>query len=117
MNKRLFAHSRDEAVRAAFYKVLRGQTVGEAFEELAKAPAPRFYVSFEEARRNVSRISRGLHPQRANANRIEMYKELCRRWKLTRAKGFEVLAAIIQEPAPSFYLSIGRLKSIVYRTR
>jgi hypothetical protein len=52
-------------------------------------------------------------------NKIEMYKELYRRY-MKQNKGnvgnYTILESIIEEPAPSFYLDAGSFRGIVYRT-
>ena len=54
-----------------------------------------------------------------NKNKIEMYKELYRRY-MKQCKGkvgnYTILESIIEEPAPSFYLDAGSFRGIVYRT-
>ena len=38
--------------------------------------APRFYISYEEARRNVKRIFKGYSPRCVSSTRTEMYNDL-----------------------------------------
>lgn len=48
--------------------------------------APRFYVSYENARRYVSKIDRGKPLGLKNKNTILMYEELYRRYKEYKEK-------------------------------
>ena len=40
--------------------------------------APRFYISYEEARRNVKRIFKGYSPRCVSSTRTEMYNDLAK---------------------------------------
>lgn len=79
------------------------------------SPAPRFYISYEEARRYVSRMERGKPIPLKNKLRFEQIKELHRRWKLTGSTRYVPLVGIIDSPAPSFYLSHHHILSIIYK--
>ena len=56
-------------------------TQNEVIEQAAKGSAPRFYVTFENARRFVSLLMRGKPLPITNRNKIAMYKEIYRRYK------------------------------------
>ena len=100
----------------AYHECLRECKRSEvAFEQLAMAPAPRFYVDFELARRMVSLIERGLPLPIKNENKIAMFEELHRRWKKRGAASFEPLREIVNEPAPCFYRDCETMKGVVYR--
>ena len=103
-------------VVAAYYECLREYKRSDvAFEQLAKAPAPRFYVEFELARRMVSLIERGRPLPIKNKNKIAMFEELHRRWKKMGAASFEPLQEIINEPAPRFYRDCNTMKDVIYK--
>ena len=94
-------------------------TQNEVIEHAARSTAPRFYVTFENARRFVSLLMRGKRLPIVNKNKVEMYKEIYRRWRARQKGGrnrYLVLADIILEPAPSFYLSEDRIKGCYYRS-
>lgn len=80
--------------------------------------APRFYVSYENARRYVSRIERGKPLGFKNKNTILMYQELYRRYKeykdRTGIVGFSILTKILQEKAPSYYIDLKTFREIIY---
>lgn len=106
---------KDDVVEA-YHECLRAHKRSDAaFEQLTKAPAPRFYVDFELARRMVSLIERGRPLPIQNENKIAMFEELHRRWKKRGVASFEPLQEIINEPAPSFYRGRDTMKSVVYK--
>ena len=80
--------------------------------------APRFYVSYENARRYVSKIDRGKPLGLKNKNTILMYEELYRRYKEYKEKtgfvGYQILAKILQEKAPSYYIGLKTFREIIY---
>ncbi len=83
--------------------------------------APRFYISYEEARRNVKRIMSGRSPRCASPTRIEMYNDLANLLagylrRRPRAGFNEALGAVLAEKsAPRFYLSERSALLIIYR--
>ena len=85
----------------------------------ANSPAPRFYCTFENARRMVSLLDRGKELPIENEKKIQMYKELHRRFVEARNKtgvnSFSLLEDIINQPAPSFYLSLEAFRPLVYK--
>lgn len=96
-------------------------TQNEVIEHAARSTAPRFYVTFENARRFVSLLMRGKRLPIVNKNKIEMYKEIYRRYKArlkdcNKRYRYIILESIIEEPAPSFYLDEETFRGIVYRT-
>lgn len=118
---------RKEDVQEAYFKAskelreLNPRTKqSDIFAYALKTGAPRFYVSFENARRYISLMARGKKIPITNANKLAMYTEIYRRYcgriaKSTEARAFTVLEDIIEEPAPSFYLDMWTFQGIVYR--
>jgi hypothetical protein len=96
-------------------------TQNEVIETASMSKAPRFYVTFENARRFISLLMRGKPLPIVNENKVKMYKEIYRRYK-TRVKDanarykYLILESIIEEPAPSFYLDEETFRGIVYKT-
>ena len=96
-------------------------TQDEVIKHAVKSKAPRFYVTFENARRFVSLLSRKKKLPLINSNKLSMYKEIYRRY-MKRVKEcserykYIILEQIIEEPAPSFYLDENTFRGIVYRT-
>ncbi len=96
-------------------------TQNEVIEHAARRSAPRFYVTFENARRFISLLSRKKKLPLINGNKLDMYKEIYKRY-LQRVKDcskrykYLILEKIIEEPAPSFYLDEETFRGIVYKT-
>ncbi len=96
-------------------------TQDEVIKHAVKKKAPRFYVTFENARRFISMLARKKKLPLINSNKLAMYKEIYRRY-MQRMKDesnrykYVILEQIIEEPAPSFYLDEDTFRGIVYRT-
>lgn len=96
-------------------------TQSEIIEYAVKSEAPRFYVTFENARRFVSLLSRKKKLPIVNENKLEMYKEIYRRYmqqmkECNKRYKYLILEKIIEEPAPSFYLEEETFRGIIYKT-
>lgn len=116
---------RKDAVVKTFFETVKKMksknekvTQEEIFSDASKCAAPRFFVTFEIARRLISAMVNKRRLPIKNKNKIEMYKELYRRY-IKQSKGqignYTILESIIEEPAPSFYLDAGSFRGIVYR--
>ena len=87
-----------------------------------ESPAPRYYITFEEARRNVSRILRGETLNRGNKTNSKMYEDLAEKVKEYNIKhdkdiiDFNCLFNIIDSPAESFYLSKHTILAIISKS-
>lgn len=93
----------------------------EVIEHACKSSAPRFFVTFENARRFVSLLMRGKELPITNKNKLAMYMEIynryCERIKECDSRyKYVILESIIEEPAPSFYLDEETFRGIVYTT-
>lgn len=96
-------------------------TQNEVIEYAVKSEAPRFYVTFENARRFVSLLLRKKKLPIVNENKLEMYKEIYRRYikqmkDCNKRYKYLILEKIIEEPAPSFYLEEETFRGIIYKT-
>ena len=107
------------------YKELRKvkpfATQNEVIEYAAKRKAPRFYVTFENARRFISILARKKKLPIINENKVAMYKEIFRRYMQqvkdsNKRYKYLILEKIIEEPAPSFYLEEETFRGIIYKT-
>lgn len=111
-----------EDIVNALYKAMSenpDKKIGELFEIACKMPAPRFYVTFELARKYVSMLDRGLSLPLTNENKKRLYQELHRR--LNRKRGdkkgyYKLLEEIIASPAPCFYMDAETFKQVFYKT-
>ena len=86
------------------------------------SPAPKNYVSYAEARRFVSRIHNKKSIKIKNKERLDMYHSIYNKWykyitdnniKSLKYK-YSILDTIINNEAPSFFLSKYRIKEILY---
>ncbi len=96
-------------------------TQNEVIEQAVKSEAPRFYVTFENARRYISLMARKKEVPIVNKNKKNMYQEIYSRYlkRMRETKEhcrFVILERILEEPAPSFYLDEETFRGIVYKT-
>ena len=120
---------RKQAIIDTFFETLKKcrkidpfATLEKIIEKAANTKAPRFFVSFENARRFVSMLVRNKRLPLVNKNKVELYKELFRRYKKQRQEDFTsrvinytLLEKIIEEPAPSFYLDTETFRCLLYK--
>lgn len=106
----------------ALYKAMSenpDKKIEELFETARKMPAPRFYITSENARCFVSMLDRGLELPLKNENKKRMYQELYNRLKKKRGdkkKCYFLLEEIITSSAPEFYMDAETFKHIFYKT-
>ena len=106
----------------AFYKAMSlnpDKKIGELFDIARKMEAPRFYVTFENARLFVSMLDRGLELPLTFESKKRMYQELYNRLKKKRGdkkKCYQLLEEIITSPAPEFYMDVETFKQVFYKT-
>ena len=120
---------RKQAIIDTFFETMKNcrkidpfASLEKIIEKAAATTAPRFFVSFENARRFVSMLVRKKRLPLVNKNKVEMYKELFRRYKKQRQEDFTsrvinytLLEKIIEEPAPSFYLDTETFRCLLYK--
>ena len=100
--------------------IKEGYSVDSAIRKAAQSPAPRFYVGLAHARRYASQIARGIPIATSNPVRTEMYTEILRRYfdsGATLPINSNRLAAILEQPAPSWYRDIETLRQIYYKVK
>lgn len=111
-----------EDVVNAFYKAMSenpDKKIGELFEIARLLPASRFYVTFDNARRFVSMLDRGLELPLTFESKKRMYQELYSRLKKKRGDKkwcYTLLEEIITSPAPEFYMDAATFKDVFYKT-
>ena len=120
---------RKQAIIDTFFETLKScrkidpfASLEKIIEKAASNAAPRFFVSFENARRFVSMLVRKKSLPLVNKNKVELYKELFRRYKKYRQEdytstviNYTLLEKIIEEPAPSFYLDTETFRCLLYK--
>ena len=85
----------------------------ELVSKAVHSPAPKFYITYEMARRNVSALLRGLHTDCNNKLKMQMYADIARltiddqRRHKRYADDFNgaLMAVLSEYPAPRFYIS------------
>ena len=109
-------------LREAFFKVTSthpGMLYRDAYKVAAESGAPRFYCTYEQARRFVSLINRKQPLPLKQENKRRMYRGIYKKWKAAGYTTFKALYEIINSPAPSFYLSETTVMAFgrIYRKR
>lgn len=98
------------------------KNLNQIVDIIYSSPAPRYYVSYAEARRIVSRIHNKKSIKIKNKERLNMYHSIYDKWykyitdnniKSLKYK-YYILDTIINNEAPSFFLSKYRIKEILY---
>lgn len=107
---------------ARLYEEKDSTNLDEVFTRTASAPARRFYVTPERAAIVVQQIHKGLSIASMRPPRREMFMEIYSRvralrqekpqWSLAR-----LCTAVVQQPAPSFYLTPKSVKVIIYKIK
>lgn len=110
----------NEAVKQLQYRGLPPSNLRTIIRHAMSLGAPRFYVSFDKAARFVSLLHRGKSIPVKSPRRIALYTELHRRYEAFLKEhpsyegNYSILREILQEPAPSFYISHKSFTQIRY---
>lgn len=118
---------RDKSIREEYFNTIKSLckvkpyiSNDEIVKEMLKKPAPRFFISYESARRIISLMQRGENINIQNKNKRQMYNDLYEAFLKCKKKmnvpGYCILKIILEEEAPSYYVSSYTMRSIVYRT-
>lgn len=113
---------RERDFMAAYRNVaMRCSTNIEAYRLAIKQPAPRFYVTAEQARHHVRLYAQPAGRASRKISRdctLRMYDEITRRYNeyMESGKGrfmttLQVLNKILSEPAPEFYITLSTAQS------
>ena len=106
-------------IRALAFKLRKenpGITLDKVADRIMSMPAPRFYITFENARRFVSAMVRGTYVPHQNKYRELMYRDLYRKFiemdaeEKSRKGVYHILHKILNSEAPSFYVSKDTIK-------
>jgi hypothetical protein len=106
----------------ALYKAMQenpDKKISELFDIARKMEAPRFYITFDNARRFVSMLDRGLELPLTFESKKRMYQELYNRLKKKRGdkkKCYFLLEEIITSSAPEFYMDAVTFEQLFYKT-
>lgn len=118
-----FVRQRDRALLDAFNRILSSgdkPSVNEACLRVAQSPSPRFWVSPERATIVVGAMLAGRPMPRMRQSKRDMFNEIFSRFNAMRAAApgisiYDAVSVIINQPAPSFYLSARTVALFVYR--
>lgn len=113
---------RKQAVLDCYYTTLKEMTaknpkvlICDVIEAASKKPAPRIYTTADVAARNVSLLYRGKSATASKEKRA-MYNYIKREVdKYLGSKPYkQIVAEIINRPAPSFFICSAHFRKIVY---
>lgn len=118
---------REKSIRDAYFDALKNTkgkssyvSTDDIIRGLMCISAPRFFITYDNARRIISLMHRGKKLPISNENKVEMYKEIYRRYIEYKSEmnisGYHILEKIIEEPAPSYYVNLETMKGIVYKS-
>ena len=120
-----FTHERNRDIMRVYRERLAEATVivmPAIFELVAQSPASRFWVSEERAAAVVAAMEAGKPMPRMRSNKREMFGEIYRRYLIMRKdcpgkSAYELVARIVNQPAPKFYLTPRTVGEFIYRIR
>lgn len=114
MSKAPYERKKEKAVALtrAFHMMLsknRGMSVTQLIEKLEELPAPRFYVSTQNAINMVNRIKSG-RAMNIRGKRREMFNEIMSRLEEEKRRhpqklSYDQMEDVLAQPAPSFYMT------------
>lgn len=121
-----FTSERNMLLITRFREMIARQSsasVSNLFKDVANSPSPRFWVSEERAAEVISKMMKGEKlPGRMYAGKKEMYLEIYRRVKRLKEKDPQarlshLVFRVVNQEAPSFYLSWERVYQLVQSNR
>lgn len=117
---------RNDDLRQTFKRCLTqydSRNVYDIFELMTRQPAKRFYISEQRAYRLVYARCNGRDwPENMMPSRRRMMEEIfcrvqCRMARRPDASLADLVFEVVNEPAPSFYMTRGSIKTIFYDSR
>ena len=125
MRTGILKRQRSEAIRDSYFnavKIINNPSAqqDDIIKVALSMEAPRFYTTYESAQRFVSLLERGKKLPIKNKRKVEIYKEIHRRYHELKTKygisSYSILEQIISSPAPSYYISHETFKYIFYKS-
>lgn len=100
----------------------RYTSMSDLFEALVKMPSQRFWVSEERAAIVIASMLRGDNLLSMRSTKREMFQEIYRRCIKILGEDSSVplcrvVATVVRQPAPSFYMTAGSAKVLFYSIR
>jgi hypothetical protein len=120
-----FTHERNtDLLRAFRVQMLQARHIRmtDIFSRVVQMPSSRFWVSEERAAIVVSSMLHGRPLTGMRESKKRMFREIYRRVVILRAADArrplsDIVSEVIHQPAPSFYMSPGSAKEIIYRIK
>ncbi len=116
---------RNAELLAAYRREVAGVSMvvrPDVLARVAASPASRFWVSVERAAVVIRTIEAGRRLPPMRPNRLEMFREIHRRFVRLRdtsphMSARDILSEVILSPAPCFYLTPRTVGEIIYRIK
>ena len=120
-----FGHKRNEELWLAYRRAIAESgvvTTDRLYVMTASTPTSRFWVSERRASEVMGAMLRGRSITDMSATRREMFSEIFRRFSEYRrrfpaASIYEATFAVVNSPAPKFYLTPNSVKILLYQIR
>ncbi len=120
-----YSYERIDALMLEYDKFIRTHDyirMHEVFEHIVNQPCRRFWVSNMRAAVVISRMMRGKKLHNMRPPKKEMFQEILRRVvELKESHSgvslFQLVANVVEQPAPKFYLSPSAAKIMVYKAK
>lgn len=120
-----FTRQRNDDLMRAFREQLASASLvvmPQIFELVAESPSSRFWVSAERAAVVISAMAACRPLPRMRLNKREMFEEIYRRFLIERHKYpkksvYELVTAVVNQPAPRFYLTPRTVGELIYRIK
>lgn len=96
--------------------------VSEVFDHIVNQPCRRFWVSNIRAAVVVARMLKGCKLKNMRPSKKEMFQEIFRRVckmkeQFPSMSLFQLVAEVVAQPAPKFYLTASSAKIMVYKAK
>lgn len=120
-----FTHERNEDLMRVFREFFDKSDfiiISDLFQRVADSPSKRFWVSENRAAVVISAMLAKKRLPKMNPNKQEMFNEIFRRFNILREQrpdiSFrELIAEVISQPAPKFYLAPRTVCEYFYRIK
>lgn len=116
---------RDDNLMQCYHELLTSAKfvrMPEIYRQVVDMPAQRFWVSEERAAIVISSMMRGDKLENMRPLKREMYNEIYRRAMALREEDptlpiSQLVAQVVEQPAPKFYLTPGSAKVLICKIR
>ncbi len=120
-----YENQRNDNLMAVYHEIIVKANyvrMPDIYEKVANSPSRRFWVSEERAAIVVSAMMRGDKLKNMRQLKREMYNEIYKRaMKLREEHPFmpisQLVAIVVEQPAPKFYLTPGSAKVLICKIR